>query len=93
MQVYRGMDIGTAKPSRAERDEVPHHLIDVAEPGERFTVARFAGLVADALAGIEAHAVGGPCWWGGPGSTCRRRWGICTRQANGRPCAPSWRPG
>jgi len=32
MQVYRGMDIGTAKPSAAERAEVPHHLLDVADP-------------------------------------------------------------
>lgn len=41
MQVYRGMDIGTAKPSMLERRGVPHHLIDVAEPEETFTVSRF----------------------------------------------------
>jgi tRNA dimethylallyltransferase len=41
MQVYRGMDIGTAKPTPAERSEVPHHLIDLADPWEDFTVARF----------------------------------------------------
>ncbi len=41
MQVYRGMDIGTAKPTLAERAEVPHHLVDLAEPDEEFTVARF----------------------------------------------------
>lgn len=41
MQVYRGMDIGTAKPTREERTEVPHHLIDLADPEEAFTVARF----------------------------------------------------
>ena len=35
--VYRGMDIGTAKPSRQDRDQVPHHLLDVVEPGETFT--------------------------------------------------------
>ncbi len=39
MQVYRGMDIGTAKPSRQERARVTHHLVDVAEPHEAFTVA------------------------------------------------------
>ena len=44
MQVYRGMDIGTAKPSRAEREAVRHHLIDVAGPDETFTVARFVEL-------------------------------------------------
>jgi tRNA dimethylallyltransferase len=48
MQVYRGMDVGTAKPSPAERAEVRHHLIDVADPTERFTVARFVEL-ADAV--------------------------------------------
>ena len=51
MQVYRGMDIGTAKPTRAERAAVPHHLVDVADPWEDFTVARF---VAEARAAVEA---------------------------------------
>ena len=55
MQVYRGMDIGTAKPTRAERAAVPHHLIDVAEPDEEFTVARFQREFTDALAGVEAR--------------------------------------
>lgn len=41
MQVYRGMDIGTAKPTVVERAQVPHHLIDVADPNQSFTVARF----------------------------------------------------
>ena len=49
--VYRGMDIGTAKPSRAERDAVPHHLIDIVDPAERYSAARF---VADASAAIAA---------------------------------------
>lgn len=40
VQVYRGMDIGSAKPSTAQRDRVRHHLIDVAEPEEIFTAAR-----------------------------------------------------
>ena len=52
MQVYRGMDVGTAKPSPAERGAVPHHLIDVVGPDEPFTVARFVeladGVIADA---------------------------------------------
>ena len=39
MQVYRGMDIGTAKPTLAERAEFPHHLLDLVEPTEEFTVA------------------------------------------------------
>jgi tRNA dimethylallyltransferase len=48
MQVYRGMDVGTAKPSPAERAEVRHHLIDVVEPDQPFTVARFVEM-ADAV--------------------------------------------
>ena len=55
MQVYRGMDIGTAKPTPAERAEVPHHLIDVADPWDDFTVADFQALFHQALAGIEAR--------------------------------------
>jgi len=43
--VYRGMDIGTAKPSAAERAEVPHHLIDILDPAQAYSAARF---VADA---------------------------------------------
>lgn len=41
MQVYRGLDIGTAKPSVQERAELPHHLIDVREPDEQFSVSDF----------------------------------------------------
>jgi len=55
MQVYRGMDIGTAKPSAAEQREVPHHLIDLAEPSENFTVTRFQAAFAEVLAGIEGR--------------------------------------
>jgi len=41
-QVYRGMDVGTAKPSAAERAQVPHHLIDVIDPEDAYSAARFA---------------------------------------------------
>jgi tRNA dimethylallyltransferase len=51
MAVYRGLDIGTAKPTAAQRAEVPHHLIDVVEPGEIYTVARW---LADAAAAVES---------------------------------------
>jgi tRNA dimethylallyltransferase len=54
MLVYRGMDVGTAKPSAAERDRVPHHLIDVAEPSEPFSVARFQAAARDAIERIAA---------------------------------------
>lgn len=49
MQIYRGMDIGTAKPTAAERQGVPHHLLDICAPGEAFSVARYVEL-ADAAA-------------------------------------------
>ena len=55
MQVYRGMDIGTAKPSPTQRADVTHHLIDVAEPSEEFTVARYQREFRAALDGIEAR--------------------------------------
>ena len=53
MQVYRGMDIGTAKPSAAERAEVPHHLLDLADPAGDFSVADFQAAARAALADIE----------------------------------------
>jgi tRNA dimethylallyltransferase len=52
-QVYRGLDIGTAKPSPQERRLVPHHLLDVAEPQEGFSAARYALLARAALQGIR----------------------------------------
>ena len=55
MQVYRGMDIGTAKPTAAERAEVPHHLIDLAEPCEDYSVRRWQAAADEALAGIEGR--------------------------------------
>ncbi len=57
MQVYRGMDIGTAKPDRAALGEVPHHMIDVVEPEEDFSVARFCRMAADAIEEIRARGV------------------------------------
>lgn len=63
-QVYRGMDIATAKPSAEERRRVPHHMIDVADPAERYDAARYqreARAVLDELAarGVPAVVVGG----------------------------------
>jgi tRNA dimethylallyltransferase len=55
MQVFRGMDIGTAKPSIAERQLVRHYLIDIAEPSEAFSAAQFVQKAGEALAGIEAR--------------------------------------
>lgn len=42
MQIYRGMDIGTAKPTKAEQAEIPHHMLDIVEPTEAFSVADYA---------------------------------------------------
>jgi tRNA dimethylallyltransferase len=51
-QVYRGMDIGTAKPGAAERARVPHHLIDLIDPDERYSTGRFRADAIRAIGGI-----------------------------------------
>ena len=55
MTVYRGMDIGTAKPSAAERAAWRMHLVDLADPAEEFTVAQFQAAARGVLAGIEGR--------------------------------------
>ena len=55
MQVYRGMDIGTAKPTVAEQNEIAHHLLDVCDPDDDYTVARFQRDCFAVLADIEAR--------------------------------------
>ncbi len=57
MAVYRGMDIGTAKPAAAEQAEVPHHLIDLVEPSERFTVVDYAAAFSSAMSDMAARRV------------------------------------
>lgn len=52
-QVYRRLDIGTAKPSKKEQAKVPHHLIDVAEPGHRFSAGRYARDAGAAITDIH----------------------------------------
>lgn len=54
-QVYRGLDVGTAKPNAAERAAVPHHLLDVADPKETYTAARFAKEARAAFEEIRAR--------------------------------------
>lgn len=49
MQIYRRMDIGTAKPTPEEMQGVPHHMIDVADPEEDFSVARYVDLAAQCV--------------------------------------------
>jgi tRNA dimethylallyltransferase len=55
MQVYRGMDIGTAKPPPDQQGGVPHHLIDIADPHEDWDVTRFLAAAGEVLADIEAR--------------------------------------
>src|SRR4051812_10918499 len=54
MLVYRGMDVGTAKPTAEQRRALPHHLMDLAEPSERFTVARYQHEADDLLERVPA---------------------------------------
>ncbi len=55
MQIYRGMDIGTAKPTAAEMGGVPHHMIDVADPSESFSAARWAAMASACVDDILAR--------------------------------------
>jgi len=66
MQVYRGLDVGTAKPSPADRTRIPHHLIDVCDLAENFDAARFVQLAETAVADIlsRGHV---PVFCGGTG--------------------------
>ena len=52
LQVYRGLDVGSAKPTAADRASVPHHLLDVADPDHGFSAADYARLARAAVAGI-----------------------------------------
>ncbi len=54
-QVYRGMDIGTAKPTPAERQRVPHHLIDLVSPGEPYSLAQYQQLAYQVIREIHAR--------------------------------------
>ena len=53
--VYRGLDIGTAKPSAAIRAAVPHHLVDILEPTDSYSAGRFARDAASLVAAIQAR--------------------------------------
>lgn len=55
MQVYRGLDIGTAKPTPAEQQLVPHHLIDLVTPAEQFSVARWVEAAEQVIAEVLAR--------------------------------------
>ncbi len=55
MQIYKGMDIATAKPTQAEMNGIPHHLIDILDPGENFSVADFLTAAKSAISDIRAR--------------------------------------
>jgi len=65
--VYRGMELGTAKPTREERTRVPHHLIDVAEPDEPFTAGAYSRLARELLQEIAVRKHRMPIVTGGTG--------------------------
>jgi tRNA dimethylallyltransferase len=66
MQVYRGLDIGTAKPTAAERARVPHHLLDICELNESFDAAQFARCAEKAVTEIQSRGRT-PIFCGGTG--------------------------
>lgn len=55
MQIYRGLDIGTAKPTKAEQAEVRHHMIDICEPTENFSAAEFAERAHKVIADVRSR--------------------------------------
>ncbi len=55
MSIYRGMDLGTAKPGVAARQQIPHHLIDICDPLERFSVSQYRELALRTIGEIESR--------------------------------------
>ncbi len=76
MQVYRGMDIGTAKPSEADQARVPHFMIDLVDPSEDFSVAEFQALGREVLDSPLRSARAGDGRFGTPSSSAARPDGI-----------------
>lgn len=76
MQVYRGLDLGTAKPTPAERARVPHHLIDVVDLTGRFDAAAFVRKATEEAAALQSRGRV-PVFCGEPASTSR-------------PCSAGW---
>ena len=66
MQIYRGMDIGTAKPTREELAAVPHHMIDVADPSDNYSCADYSSTASSILADLLAKGKT-PIFCGGTG--------------------------
>ena len=70
-QVYKGLDLGTGKVTEEEMEGVPHHMLDVVEPNQPYSVADFQAGAYAAIDDILARA-GAPSWWGAPGSMSGR---------------------
>jgi tRNA dimethylallyltransferase len=71
MQIYRYMDIGTAKPTPAEQAAAPHHMIDIVDPDEDFDAAAYAKMATEVIYGIIDRG-GCPWWSAAPGFISRR---------------------
>ena len=69
-QMYRGMDVGTAKPSLEEQGAVPHHLIDIIDPNETMSVAKFQQLAREKMADLQSRGIR-PILVGGSGLYAR----------------------
>ncbi|MEI9866094.1 MAG: tRNA (adenosine(37)-N6)-dimethylallyltransferase MiaA [Limisphaerales bacterium] len=92
MQVYRGLDIGTAKPSADERARVPHHLIDICELTENFDAAQFIRRAQSAVTEIAARGKV-PIFCGGTGLYFKAYLsGLGEAPATNPDCAPNWKP-
>ena len=57
MQIYRYMDIGTAKPTAYEQSRIPHHMIDIVDPDEKFDAVRFAEMARDKVMQLHQRGV------------------------------------
>ncbi len=68
--MYRGMDIGTAKPTAEEQAAVPHHLIDIIDPEDTMSVARFQQLARETIADLQSRGIR-PILVGGSGLYAR----------------------
>ena len=94
MQVYRGMDIGTATPTAAEKAEVPHHLIDLVEVSEEFAVAEFQVRAAAVIDDIRRRGAGARAGrWNGSVRPGRDRWAPDPRSLPGGVGRPGGRAG
>ena len=91
VQVYSGLNIGSAKTPPPERRAIPHHLLDVVDPAEDLTAGAYARLARTALAEIAGRGAL-PVIVGGTDSTCARFWRDCPqRRSVMKPCAGACR--